>query len=569
MCGGGTATDVDGDGFGPIACGGGDCNDNDPREAPGLREICGNALDEDCSGSPDDLDEDGDTYISDLPACGGTDCDDLDQNVNIGQTEDCANTIDDDCDLDVDCADPDCINTCGANCADNDGDGFAGYDDPNCLDGTDLDDGDRFVYPGAVELCDSKDNNQNGATDEWVISTLAGDGTDGWADDFPATMPSAAKFSKPVGLTIDDTFNLYLTESFTGGLNHDVRWIEAPIGSVLTVAGTPGQPGAQEGFRDITAPFAAGAAAFNNPSAITWTPGYPGGGQNPRGGLLVADRNNHRIMYVDLLLFDVFANPMPADLDPNFVTVFAGTGTPGSTNGDRLTTAQVGMVSGIVQDLNGDVIIADSRLNCLRKIDMLTNQVIDFAGACDWNGSTAGYQDGPGPAARFRSPGDLALDGAGNVIVVDGGNHCIRQVDPGGNVFTIAGVCQDFPGGKPPCPPPSDLCDGEALDTNGDPGDDAEFVGPIGVAVDLRTGWIYVSEVMNIRLRVIHPDPVNPGQYFWVSTIAGDGTAAPPTGPVAPACREPIGDPIGVAVDQNGFVYLSDSDNRLVRQITP
>ncbi len=107
-----TCADGDGDGYGDpgsVSCDNpeGDCDDGDANVNPAAEETCNGGIDDDCDGTADDVDEDGDLYIAE--ACGGNDCDDGNAAANPGALEICNGAgVDEDCDGMPDADDPDC-----------------------------------------------------------------------------------------------------------------------------------------------------------------------------------------------------------------------------------------------------------------------------------------------------------------------------------------------------------------------------------------------------------------------------------------------------------------------------
>ena len=153
-------------------------------------------------------------------------------------------------------------------------------------------------------------------------------------------------------------------------------------------------------------------------------------------------------------------------------------------------------------------------------------------------GGTKGNKDGVGPDAQFKWPHGVAVDAAGNVVVGDRGNHVIRKIGVHGAVSTLAGSADNY--GK---------VDGL--------GAAARFRYPMGLAVDVA-GNVYVADSNNRAIR-----KVTPGGAVSMLADANDLAAR------APGPGDPPAEPLAVAVDKKGNVYVAMRNDYIIRKIAP
>jgi len=224
-----------------------------------------------------------------------------------------------------------------------------------------------------------------------LVSTFAGVG--GAKGNLNA-VDSLSTFNKPFGVAADPAGNIYVADAG----NNQIRMIGATTGMVSTFAGT-GVVGASN---------VADSVSFNSPLGVA---------VDGSGNVYVADYENNLIRKVT-----------PAGV----VSTLAGSGAKGADDGLD-TAATFNLPEALAVDATGNVYVVDNGNDLIRKVTP-SGQVTTFAGS-----GQPGRNDGMGTAASFNSPFGIAIDANGNLYVADSGNNLIRKITPGGAVTTIVG----------------------------------------------------------------------------------------------------------------------------------
>jgi sugar lactone lactonase YvrE len=332
-----------------------------------------------------------------------------------------------------------------------------------------------------------------------TVSTFAGS-----ASTFGSTngQGTTASFDEPGGVATDVSGNVYVADSY----NNLIRKI-TPGGLVSTLAG-----GGGFGFNYSGNTNGQGiAASFTNPTGVA---------VDANGNVYVADSGNNLIRKIT---------------SGGLVSTLAGSGTAGSIDGQG-TAANFWSPQGVAVDASGNVYVGDLTNNLIRKITP-GGLVSTLAGGGGSGFHYAGNSNGQGTAASFNFPFGVAVDANGNVYVADSGNNQIRKITPGGMVSTLAGSGNQG------------SADGQ--------GTAANFSQPTGVSVD-SSGNLYVADQVNNEIRKITPGGL-------VSTMAGSLTSGSVNGKGSSA-RFYFSE--GVAVDASGNIYVADFWNNEIRKIT-
>ena len=345
--------------------------------------------------------------------------------------------------------------------------------------------------------------------DPGVIENIAGTpGKRGYSGD--KSDAQHARLASPLGLALDRWNNIYIADT----LNHRVRRIDIRSGEIDTVAGTgKGEFSNDGGNADM--------AGLKGPTALVF---------DSLGNLYIADTGNNRVRMLTVT---------------GYLHTVAGNGRRGyEGEGSKANNTALNAPAGLASSSKGELYIADTGNNRIRKIDRKTGLLVTVVG----NGEARDDgDDGLADNASLKRPTAIIFDKHDNLYIADSGNHKIRFVDRrSGRIFTLAGTGRS----------------GYEGDNSGR-SSDARFDDPTGLALD-RFGRVYVSDTDNQRIRRITIDLTS--RRAGVETVVGTGKRGY-NGRDINAWDADLAYPGAMVISPVDILYFLDTGNNLLRRV--
>ena len=204
---------------------------------------------------------------------------------------------------------------------------------------------------------------------------------------------------------------------------------------------------------------------------------------NAAGDVFVADTYNNRVVKVT---------------PQGQVTAVAGDGAAGYSGDGRLAVfAELNSPTGLAVDAQGNLYIADSANNVIRRVDAKTGIITTVAGdyaADKANNGLGGFSGDGGPAtsAQLNDPQGVAVDGAGDLFIADTFNNAIREVTPAGVISTVVNAAPAAGGAPAP-----------GGESNGAAPTASKLNTPYGVAIDQSTDTLYIADTDNSKIAAV------------------------------------------------------------------
>ena len=363
------------------------------------------------------------------------------------------------------------------------------------------------------------------------ISTYAGNTACSYGGD--GGLATSAQLDEPEGVFADGSGNVFIADTD----NSVIREVTIADGNITTVAGV---------FYDYES---TGACTYSGDGGLA-TAAYlclPAGVfVDGAGDIFIADTEN-------LVIREVVTGNIATVAGDNAL----GAGYSG--DGGAATSAQLNYPNDIFVDGSGDVFIADTDNSVIREVTSGTIQTVI-------GNNTLAYSGDGGFAlnAELNTPGEVSVDGSGDLFIADTASSVIREVAAAtGDIQTVAGNGTD-------CADPTTACGDGAAATS------AQLNNPSGLFLD-AAGNIFIADTSDNRVRVVNTGTaaitlatvvIQPGD---IATVAGNGTACPDSatacGDGGAATSAELASPYGVFVDSSGNIFIADTGDYVIREV--
>jgi RHS repeat-associated protein len=375
------------------------------------------------------------------------------------------------------------------------------------------------------------------------VYTIAGNSSGTGGNSGNGGTGTSAYLSAPGAVWVDSSGNLYVSD--TG--NNALRKLATSTDIINALAGT--------GYTLLNDGDGGPAvmAALLSPQGVA---------SDSHGDIFIADTANNRVQEIAASTHTQFGIAMTAgDIYTVAGNSYGESGYGG--DGGLATSALLFAPTSVAVDSSGNLYIADESNSLIRKVSASTGDISTIAGT---PGEQGYYGDGgPATSAVLGLPDAVAVDAAGDVFLADGENDLIQEIPAAsgthygiamtaGDIYAIAGTPQEA---------------GDSGD--GGPGSSALLDGPEGLAID-TAGDVYLSDTSNEQVReVAAATGTQWGQAMTagdIYTIAGNtsGTVGN-TGDGGPAASALLDNPVQIALDTAGDLYIADAGNNRIREI--
>jgi hypothetical protein len=307
--------------------------------------------------------------------------------------------------------------------------------------------------------------------------------------------------------------------------------ISVTIGLAAPAGAQPGSPSPATSTTPIISNYAGNGTA-----------GFGGDGSSATAAELNAPTGVSEDTFHNIYIGDTSNNRVRTVTAAGIISTLAGNGTFGfGGDGHQAISAKLAAPTGTAVDGSGNVFIADTDNNRVRRVDASTGIITTYAGTGRCN------SDGDNTMATNSGlclPTGVALDSNNDLFIADSGNNEIREVTPNGMMTRFAGA------------------GGTGSSGDGGQAKKAKLSTPTGVAADNNLHRAYIADTGNSKIRAVDTTT------GIISTFAGNGTfGSGGDGGKAPLAQ--LASPTGVGVDPLGNVYISDTSNNKIRIVIP